>query len=90
VAYALASALAGLGLESRAFGPGARDTMRLAASNPDLWLEIFLQNREAVLAALDSVGGSLAKLRALVADRNQAELRTYLQQATEFRRGLDR
>jgi len=90
VAYALASTLAGLGLESRAFGPGARDTMRLAASNPDLWLEIFLQNREAVLAALDSVGGSLAKLRALVADGSQAELRTYLQQAAEFRRGLDR
>jgi prephenate dehydrogenase len=63
--------------------------MRLAASNPDLWLEIFLQNREAVLAALDGAGRSLANLRALVADGNQAELRTYLQQAAEFRRGLD-
>jgi prephenate dehydrogenase len=90
VAYALANALAGLGLESRAFGSGARDTMRLAASNPDLWLEIFLQNRDAVLDALDGASGSLARLRALVAEGKQDALRAYLQQAADFRRGLDR
>jgi prephenate dehydrogenase len=90
IAYSLANALAGLGLEPRAFGPGVRDTMRLAASNPDLWLEIFLENRDAVLDALDGAGGSLARLRGLVAEGDERNLRAYLTQAAEFRRGLER
>ena len=89
VAYALASALAGLGLDACSFGSGARDTMRLAASNPELWLEIFRQNRDAVLAALDGAGSSLARLRDLVAQGDEAGLRTYLARAAHFRRGLD-
>jgi prephenate dehydrogenase len=89
VASALASALAGLALDACSFGSGARDTMRLAASNPELWLDIFQQNREAVLAALDGAGSSLARLRGLVAEGDEAGLRAYLIQAAEFRRGLD-
>ena len=89
LAFALANTLAGLGLDARSFGPGARDTMRLAASNPDLWFEIFQQNRDAVLDALDGAGGSLARLRSLLAEGDETELRAYLARAAEFRRGLD-
>jgi len=55
-----------------------------------LWLEVFLQNREAVLGALDGAGASLDRLRALVANGNESELRAYLEQAAEFRSSLDR
>ena len=51
---------------------------------------IFLQNREAVIGALDGAGASLDRLRALVANGNESELRAYLEQAAEFRSSLDR
>jgi len=88
VAYALAQVLAALGQDSDAFGPGARDTTRLAASNPDLWVDIFGTNREALLGALDGAAGSLAELRALVAAGDESGLRGFLGRAAAFRRGL--
>ncbi len=89
VAYALAKALADHGLGGVSFGSGARDTTRLAASNPDLWVEIFQQNRPGVLDALDGAGAALAELRRLVAQDDEPALRAYLDRAAAFRRGLD-
>jgi prephenate dehydrogenase len=88
VAYALAQAFAGLGLSRESFGSGARDTTRLAASNPELWLDIFRENREPLLDALDRADSSLAQLRALVAAGDEAGLRAYLARAAAFRREL--
>jgi prephenate dehydrogenase len=89
VAYALASTLAARGLEPDAFGPGARSTTRLAASQPDLWIEIFLQNRDAVLAALDAAVGDLGALRDAVARGDEARLRALFTTAQRFRESLD-
>jgi prephenate dehydrogenase len=89
VAYALGTALARLGLPAEAFGSGARDTTRIAASNPELWLDVFRENREAVLAALDGAGASLVELRALIADGDEAGLLAYLSSSATFRRGLE-
>ena len=89
IAYALAKALADRGLGGVSYGSGARDATRLAASNPDLWLQIFDQNREPVLEALDGVGASLTELRRLVALGDPRALHEYLAQAAAFRRGLD-
>jgi prephenate dehydrogenase len=89
VAYALASTLAARGLEADAFGPGARSTTRLAASQPDLWIEIFLQNRDAVLAALDAAVGDLGALRDAVARGDEARLQALFTTAQGFRESLD-
>ena len=89
MAYVLAKALADRAPDGVVFGSGARDTTRLAASNPDLWLEIFRQNREPVLAALDAAGTALAELRRLIAEGDEPALRAYLGRAAAFRRGLD-
>jgi cyclohexadieny/prephenate dehydrogenase len=90
VAYALARALATRGYPASAFGSGARDTTRLAASQPDLWLEIFLHNREALLDALDAAGVELATLRHRIAEGDESALRALLAPAADFRRSLDR
>ncbi len=90
VASALANALARRGLGAVSFGPGARDTTRLAASNPDLWIEIFFQNREPVLEALEETGERLGELRRLIAAGDAAGLRAFLAAAAAFRRGLER
>jgi prephenate dehydrogenase len=88
VAYALGNALSRLALAPESFGSGARDTTRLAASNPELWLDIFRENREAVLAALDGAGASLTELRSLIAAGDEASLLGYLTRSAAFRREL--
>ena len=90
VASALAKALADRGLAGLSFGTGARDTTRLAASSPDMWIDILLHNREAVADALASTEAGLAELRRLVAAGDAEGLREYLLAAQRFREGLDR
>jgi prephenate dehydrogenase len=90
VASALAKALADRGLAGVSFGTGARDTTRLAASSPDMWIDILLYNRAAVVEALEATEHSLADLRRLVAAGDGDGLRAYLAAAQRFREGLDR
>ena len=90
VASALAKTLADRGLAGLSFGSGARDTTRLAASSPEMWLDILLYNRTAVTEALDATEASLAELRRLLAAGDADGLRAYLAAAQRFREGLDR
>jgi prephenate dehydrogenase len=90
VASALAKALADRGLAGVSFGTGARDTTRLAASSPDMWIDILLYNRAAVVEALEATEHSLGDLRSLVAAGDADGLRAYLGAAQRFREGLDR
>ena len=90
VASALAKALGDRGLAGVSFGTGARDTMRLAASSPDMWIDILLYNRTAVVEALEATEHSVADLRSLIAAGDAEGLRAYLAAAQRFREGLDR
>ena len=90
VAYALAKSLAERRLGGVSFGTGARDTTRLAASSPDMWLDILLQNGAALGEALASVEDRLGELRRLIEAGDRPGLEHYLETAREFRRGLDR
>ena len=47
---------------------GFRDLTRLASSNPALWSQILLSNREAIAEAIDLYSARLAGLRAMVLD----------------------
>ena len=90
VASALAVALADRGLHGVSYGPGGRDTTRLAASDPELWTDILLRNRDAVQQALAAMGRSLARLATLVENQDAVALRDFLAHAATFRRGIDR
>ncbi|HET7425830.1 MAG TPA: prephenate dehydrogenase, partial [Gemmatimonadales bacterium] len=90
VASALAKALADRGLGGLSFGTGARDTTRLAASSPDMWLDILLYNRTAVTEALGAAEGAMAELRTLIANGDADGLKAFLTAAQRFREGLDR
>jgi len=74
VAYALASAALEREGEAcgRLAGSGFRDTTRIARSSPELWRDICLLNRDALLAALDRFELHLAAMRAAVS-RNDGE-----------------
>ena len=45
---------------------GFRDFTRIAASSPEMWRDVLLQNREAVLAELDRYQARLAVFRELI------------------------
>ena len=90
VAYALSRCLAEHSQPGVSYGNGARDTTRLAGSNPEMWTDILLHNAAAVGAALEQTELQLSDLRRLLALGDAAGLRTYLEEAQAFRRGLDR
>jgi prephenate dehydrogenase len=69
---------------------GFRDATRVAASNPDLWLDICAENREAIVAVLDDYAADISRLRAIVDDADDAELRRVLTEAQRSRRSLPR
>jgi prephenate dehydrogenase len=89
VASSLAKALADHGLAGVSFGTGARDTTRLAASNPDMWIDLLLYNRGPVAEALQATEGSLAELRRLLAAGDADGLRVFLTAGQRFREALD-
>ena len=69
---------------------GFRDATRVAASNPDLWLDICAENRDAIVAALDDYATRIAQLRQTVADADDHQLHETLVAAQRARRGLPR
>jgi prephenate dehydrogenase len=90
VASVLAHALAVRRLGGVSYGSGARDTTRLAASSPEMWLDILLLNQPALDQALEATGAALAELRALLAAGDAGGLERYLAAARDIRRGLER
>lgn len=69
-------------------GGGFRDVTRIAASEPELWVGILLENRAAVLEALDDYAGRLHQVRELLAAADGAALRRWLADGRTARRRL--
>lgn len=57
---------------------GFRDTSRVAASDTQMFLDILLTNRAAVLAQVDRFAGQLGELRQLLVEGDEAGLRAHL------------
>src|SRR6184192_3310719 len=71
------------------FGPGARDATRLAASEPALWTEIFLMNRDELLPALRSLEEPLGELERALETGNARAVTAWLRRAAQWRRQAD-
>jgi prephenate dehydrogenase len=70
VAYALVSALAQRPGARKLFGfsaGGLRDTVRIAGSSPEMWRDICISNREALLEVLDGYIDELELARSAIA-----------------------
>jgi prephenate dehydrogenase len=67
---------------------GFRDVTRVAASNPEIWLDICRENRDAIVSTLGLFADRLLTLRDLVKQDDQGRLREALLQAREARRTL--
>ncbi len=53
---------------------GFRDFSRIAASDPQMWHDIFFANKKAILKAVDGFETQLATLRQLIEDENSQAL----------------
>ncbi|WP_407410673.1 bifunctional prephenate dehydrogenase/3-phosphoshikimate 1-carboxyvinyltransferase [Acinetobacter sp.] len=53
---------------------GFRDFSRIAASDPQMWHDIFFANKTAILNAVDGFEQQLAVIRKLIEDENSQEL----------------
>lgn len=89
-ACALAHLLAGVQPRLELAAGGLRDTTRVAAGDPNLWLPILLENADHLIPLLAGLEQSAARLRATLASRDTAALRAYLESARAFRQRLDR
>lgn len=88
VSTALALTLDQSGIPRSELGRGGRDVTRLAGSNPDVWIDILLDNREALAAALGSMAARLAGLQRAVTTGDRDDLRRLLTQARTWH-GVD-
>jgi prephenate dehydrogenase len=64
---------------------GFRDFTRIAGSSPEMWRDIALNNRDALLAEMDAYIAKTQQLRTLIANADAAELEHLMQRAREAR-----
>jgi prephenate dehydrogenase len=89
VAYALVDSVVRLdGTALDLAARGFKDTTRIAASDSQVWREIFLTNREALGQALGAFRQALAELEALVAAGAGDRLADKLAEIKAVREGL--
>jgi prephenate dehydrogenase len=69
-------------------GGGLRDTTRIAASDATMWVEIFQQNRDEILRALNEFQNELQGFSAALANREWDELRNRLESGKTYRDGF--
>jgi prephenate dehydrogenase len=88
LAYTLVGALAEKDISGDIFecaAGGFRDFTRIAASDPDMWAEIALANKHALLEGMDNFSAALAKLRLAIANSDGNSIRTTFEAAKKAR-----
>ena len=67
---------------------GFRDFTRIAASDPTMWRDVFLSNRDAVLAMLGRFNRDLAALETAIRDSDGPELFDHFTRTRAIRRSI--
>ena len=74
----------------KGFSAGSyKDLTRVAWLNPDMWTELFLENRDCLLSELDVLMESLGQYRAALAAEDAAELRRLLAEGRDIKEEVD-
>ncbi|HCO39432.1 MAG TPA: prephenate dehydrogenase/arogenate dehydrogenase family protein [Aquificaceae bacterium] len=92
VAFALMETIERLSKEVNLFkypGGGFKDFTRIAASDPIMWRDIFLENKEELIKAMEAFEDAMKELKALILERNPTKLEAYLFKASHRRRSLE-
>jgi len=70
-------------------GGGFKDFTRIAKSDPVMWRDIFLENKENLLKAIEEFQNSLNYLRELIEEEKEEELTGYLREVKMKRTEID-
>ncbi|RXJ89265.1 prephenate dehydrogenase [Arcobacter sp. CECT 8983] len=60
---------------------GFKDMSRIAKSSPDMWTDIFKQNRKNLLASIDLFEDHMRKVRKMVEDEDYSDLKEWMKKA---------
>ena len=71
-------------------GDSFRDLTRIARINEDMWTELFLLNKDALISMIDKFSGELYRLRTYIADDNVDKLKEMMRISTERRAAFDK
>jgi prephenate dehydrogenase len=74
--------------EVRATGPSFRDATRVAGANAAIWPDIYLSNRDAIVALIDEAQGRLAAVREALARGDRGEIERWNDAARHDRDAL--
>jgi len=88
LASSVASAVDTGGEGLPATGPSFRDATRVAGSNTEVWTDIYLSNRDAIVESIDAVGERLAAVRAALAAGDAQAVAAWNDRAADDRRRL--
>ncbi|MEF3192434.1 MAG: prephenate dehydrogenase [Campylobacterales bacterium] len=69
---------------------GFRDMSRLAKSSPEMWRDIFKQNKENLLKSIDYFEKHLAYARMLTEEERWEDLKVWMEEAGELHKLFDR
>ena len=67
---------------------GFRDFTRIAASDPIMWRDIFINNSDAVLEMLDYFSSDLDKLKAAIEDNDYEYLENFFKKTRNVRKNI--
>jgi prephenate dehydrogenase len=92
VAYALVHAVGSADVEGENVlsytAGGFRDFTRIASSDPAMWRDIALMNRQALLGSIDGFSKSLVELRQHIDQSKPEDLEKFFTIAKQFRDGI--
>lgn len=69
---------------------GFRDITRIASSDPSMWQDIFFQNKNILAGLIQDWIEEMENLKGLLETNDKISMYHYLEQAREYRDGLDR
>ena len=75
---------------ARYTGDSFRDLTRIAKINDEMWSELFLLNRDALIEQMDAFSAEFAKLRSFIAEGKREEMREMMRESTERRSLFDK
>ncbi|MCL2647506.1 MAG: prephenate dehydrogenase [Phycisphaerales bacterium] len=88
VAFSLVNAAGREPQMLQAVAGGFIDTTRVASSDIDMWVDIFLTNRDAVTQAIDTFSADMTTLRQAIADGDEPAIRHALAAAKKTRNDM--
>lgn len=77
-----------INIDKKLLGAGFRDFTRIAASDPVMWRDIFLDNKDNILPLIDWYMEELRKVRFIIEQGKGKELEDTLSAYAHIRRGL--